>query len=155
MTLNMEAMNTKFYVDLFSNEPTEWLDECRTWIRYVEKEWSRFLPDNELAMINDAQRGAVLSVSELLFDVLFLANSYYHKTEGLFSPYLLNVIESHGYNRSFPFKESDGQGKVVPIVELNPLIFNREEGVITKILKKKLILEALPKDMRWIRLLFG
>ena len=54
MTLTMEAMNTKFYVDLFSNESTEWEDECRTWIRYVEKEWSRFLPDNELAMINEA-----------------------------------------------------------------------------------------------------
>ena len=55
MTLTMEAMNTKFYVDLFSNESKEWEDGFSTWIRYVEKEWSRFLPNNELAMINEAK----------------------------------------------------------------------------------------------------
>lgn len=145
MTLTMEAMNTKFYVDLFSNESREWEDECRMWIRYVEKEWSRFLPDNELAMINEAKSGAVLSVSAPLFDVLFLADYYYHKTEGLFSPYLLNIIESHGYNRSFPFKESAGQETVVPIVEVNPLIFNREEGVITKNTQEKIDLGGIAK----------
>ena len=57
MALNMEAMNTQFYVDLFSNEPTDWQDGFITWIRYVEKEWSRFLPNNELAMINEAKQG--------------------------------------------------------------------------------------------------
>ena len=82
MALSMEAMNTKFYVDLFSNESIEWQDGFITWIRYVEKEWSRFLPDNELAMINDAKQGDVLAVSAPLFDVLFLADYYYHKTDG-------------------------------------------------------------------------
>ena len=87
----------------------------------------------------------VLSVSEPLFDVLFLADYYYHKTEGLFSPYLLNVIQSHGYNRSFPFKESEGHEEVVPIVEANPLIFNREEGVFTKNTHEKIDLGGIAK----------
>ena len=145
MTLNMEAMNTTFYVDLFSNEPTEWQDGFITWIRYVEKEWSRFLPSNELAKINEAKKGEVLSVSEPLFDVLFIADYYYHKTEGLFSPYLLKVIQSQGYNQSFPFKESDGREEVVPIVEANPLSFNREEGVFTKNTQQKIDLGGIAK----------
>lgn len=145
MALNMEAMNTRFYVDLFPNESTDWQDSFITWIRYVEKEWSRFLPNNELALINEAKQGIALSVSEPLFDVLFLADYFYHKTKGLFSPYLLHVIEAHGYNRSFPFKQSNREMEIVPIVEENPLIFNKEEGVFTKNTQQKIDLGGIAK----------
>lgn len=145
MALNMKAMNTRFYVDLFSKEPIEWQDPLTTWIRYVEKEWSRFLPNNELGMINDAKQGDVLAVSEPLFDVLFLADYYYHKTEGLFSPYLLHALVSQGYNRSFPFKESEEQEEMVPIVAENPLIFHKEKGVFIKNTQEKIELGGIAK----------
>ena len=96
-------------------------------------------------MINEADNEAVLSVSEPLYDVLFLADYYYHKTGGLFSPYLLNVIQSHGYNRSFPFKESAGREEVVPKVDEYPLIFNIEEGVFTKNTIEKIDLGGIAK----------
>lgn len=145
MALNMKAMNTQFYVDLFSNEPIEWQDQFVTWIRFVEKEWSRFLPNNELAMINNAKKGDVLSVSAPLFDVLLLADYYYHKTEGLFSPYLLHALVSQGYNRSFPFKESEVQDEITPKAAANPLIFHKEEGVFVKNTEEKIDLGGIAK----------
>ena len=64
---------------------------------------------------------------------------------GLFSPYLLHALVSHGYNRSFPFKESEEQEDIVPTVVANPLIFNNEEGVLIKNTREKVDLGGIAK----------
>lgn len=145
MVLHVEAMNTHFYVDVFPLEETEWKERFTTWIRYVEKEWSRFLPHNELTFINDAEFGAAVSLSEPLFDVLVLADYFYHQTEGLFSPYLLEAIESQGYHRSFPFTASVKQEAVTPMLIEQPLIFHKEENVISKYTREKVDLGGIAK----------
>lgn len=145
MTFTMEAMNTQFYVNLCPIEATEWKEDFTTWIQYVEREWSRFLPNNELASINEAEPGSILSISAPLLDVLFLADYYYHKTKGLFSPYLLKSLQSQGYNRSFPFKEAVRMGDIKPLLEDHPFTFQKEEGLLTKHTQEKIDLGGIAK----------
>ncbi len=65
-----------------------------------EQTLSRFLPESELSQLN-RQAGTPVSVSPLLFRVLYAAYTAAQETEGLFDPTLLPQLVGIGYDRSF------------------------------------------------------
>lgn len=120
--MTFEAMNTSFYLAVLSCKQENWKDVMRGWFHYVENEWSRFRPGSELDRINKMKVGERTEVSPPLFDVLTRAEEYRIKTNGLFSPYLLPLLEFHGYRQSFPFQSSS------PAHCKMPAVFNRENA---------------------------
>lgn len=101
--LEVEAMNTSFYIKVMDCKNKDWKNIISGWFKYVEMEWSRFLQDNELYRLNQLNVGEHMILSPPLFDILQKAEEYRRKTKGLFSPYLLPQMQYHGYDQSFPF----------------------------------------------------
>ncbi|WP_245987464.1 FAD:protein FMN transferase [Ureibacillus endophyticus] len=122
-TLTLQVMNTEFYISLSSNSNTRWKDHVTNWLQTIEKQWSRFDDNNELSKINKLRIGDTLTISEDLYDCLYKAHCYYCLTDGLFSPYLKKQIESHGYQKSFPFQKVDKTSEKFEKPLLNPIIF--------------------------------
>lgn len=114
--MEFSAMNSTFYISVTDCKIPNWKVMIHQWIDYVEREWSRFQIDNELARINQLETGELLSLSPPLFDVLLRADNYRKKTGGLFSPYLLRQMQYHGYDQSFPFCSSAVKETEMPLV---------------------------------------
>jgi thiamine biosynthesis lipoprotein len=73
---------------------------ARTLFATWEQALSRFRPDSELSQLN-ANAGAPLRVSPLLYNVLATALEAARATGGLFDPTMLRQIANLGYDRSF------------------------------------------------------
>ncbi len=136
--LEIPAMNTTFFVSITNSEVTNWKEHILGWFKYVELEWSRFRGDNELAKLNATPIGVTVQLSPPLFDILSKADDYCRKTNGLFSPYLLNQIKQNGYDQSFPFKTAKmKEPEPVPTQQYSgtpsPFIFNQSELSVTRI----------------------
>jgi len=115
-------MNSDFYIEVPSISEN-WKEPVSKWLHYVAQEWSRFIPDNELDQINQLPVGKTLKINATLYDCLKKANDFYEQTNGLFSPYLKNQLEKHGYKQSFPFGPVEShEERLVPIVK-DPLHF--------------------------------
>lgn len=82
-----------------------------------ERICSRFIADSELMRINNSHT-TWQPVSPTLWSILFLADRAYHQTHGLFSPYLLDTIKYHGYDRSYTW--------------LHPPVFDRDHDFLPK-----------------------
>lgn len=78
----------------------------KQWLLALEKDWSRFNDQNELATINRLAIDDTLQISPLLYTCLQSAHKYYVRTNGLFSPYLRTQMIANGYITSFPFRHS-------------------------------------------------
>lgn len=131
----MEAMNTVFYAGVSNCVIANWQDHIRNWFAYVEREWSRFREDNELARINALAIGSELQIHPLLLDLLQKADSLREKTKGYFNPYLKKYMENNGYNRSFPFQIACATVKTVleaPHYE-KTFLFDKEKSTICRI----------------------
>ena len=146
-SMQLTIMNTSFYIALSNDQRTDWKEPILSFLRYIEREFSRFHNDNELSRFNDTKKDATLQVSPILFDVLKKAEEYRVKTEGRFSPYLLNQLEAHGYNQSFPFKKAANEASAIHYQtesQLEPLIF--QEGCkISKRTEQKVDLGGIAK----------
>ncbi|MDP6452485.1 MAG: FAD:protein FMN transferase [SAR202 cluster bacterium] len=75
------------------------LSQVEEMFRSAESQFSRFLPDSELSLMN-AQGGSE-SPSEAMWDVLQRARQWWKQTGGVFDPTILPALESAGYDRSF------------------------------------------------------
>ena len=88
----------------------------------------------------------MLSVSAPLFDVLFLADYYYHKTEGAFFPvfvkYNTNLTDTIDH---FPSKNQLDRKSGSESRRVNPLIFNKKKELLQKILNEKIDLGGIAK----------
>jgi thiamine biosynthesis lipoprotein len=113
-TLCMKAMNTSFYFAVKGCRRRNWKKIITGWVRYVEREWSRFGMGNELNRLNQLKIGEKIKLSPPLLAVLQQAEDYRKKTNGLFSPYLLPQMIYHGYDESFPFSARDKTAAVKP-----------------------------------------
>ena len=146
-SLQLEIMNTSFYIGISDHKLTQWKQPIISFLQYVNQEFSRFRKDNELWRFNEIKKGSTIVVSPILYDMLKKAEGYRVKTEGRFSPYLLNQLNAHGYDQSFPFEASDIEGTPITIhveKELQPLIF--EDGCkITKNTEQKIDLGGIAK----------
>lgn len=146
--LEIHAMNTTFFVSITNSEVTNWKEHILGWFKYVELEWSRFRGDNELAKLNSTPIGCTFQLSPPLFDLLQKADDYCRKTNGLFSPYLLNQLKQNGYDQSFPFKTAQIK-KHIPTQQYggtpSPFTFNQSELTVTRIAGGKVDLGGIGK----------
>ena len=101
-SIQVKIMNTSFYIAISNDNRTDWKDPILSFLHYIEREFSRFHSNNELSRFNDSKKDATIDVSPILFDLLKKAEEYRLQTAGRFSPYMLNELEAHGYNQSFP-----------------------------------------------------
>ncbi len=98
-----EIMRTDVFVKIVSEEhPQEELkrdlDTCFSMFRAFEARFSRFIPGNELSVLNAAEE---ISVSPELFDMLSLSVGYHRGTGGIFDPGIFRILVSEGYGESF------------------------------------------------------
>lgn len=159
-TLSFEAMNTTFYFAITSSEIPNWKEIIQGWVRYVEKEWSRFQMDNELGRVNQLGIGEEMTISPPLFDVLQMAEYYRKKTNGFFSPYLLPQMKYHGYEESFPFYSSRLTIQAMPHVyneESPPFLFDYSTCTVAKVKEGQIDLGGIGKGYavqaaaRWLK----
>lgn len=146
--LSFEAMNTVFDIQVIDCKAPNWKKAIFAWIKYVEKEWSRFEFNNELFQLNQLKVGEAIIISPPFFDVLKLAEKFRLLTDGLFSPYLLPQMIFHGYDQSFPFKESKGNKKPMPDVyhlKMAPFTFDQRTGKVKRIAEGKVDLGGIAK----------
>lgn len=127
-SMTLQLMNTEFYIEVPSTS-YNWKEQVSKWLHYVANEWSRFISNNELDQINKLSLGKPLTINAFLYDCLKMADEYYKKTEGLFSPYLKNQIEHQGYDQSFPIKKANLQKDEYQGIEKNPLHFLEHQQI--------------------------
>jgi thiamine biosynthesis lipoprotein len=106
-TLSFEAMNTSFYIAVSNYKFGNWKEAIQGWVHYVEQEWSRFQPNNELGKINQMEIGEKISLSPPLFDV-----SKRRKTIGggqmvTFHPIYYRKCSITAMNSPFRFKQAN------------------------------------------------
>lgn len=147
-SLSFEAMNTSFYIEVYDCRMKHWQDVICGWIRYVEREWSRFQPGNELWHLNHIELSERAPVSPPLSDILTKAEAYRIRTKGLFSPYLLPQMEFHGYSHSFPFLSAESRNNEIPSIYTNengPFTVDPDSEVITRTANGQLDLGGIAK----------
>lgn len=121
--LSFNIMNTDFYIEISGETNLDWKANVEEWLSYVAKQWSRFEQDNELDMLNQLKIGDTLQLSSALYDCLIRADHYYTLTNNLFSPYLKLHLERHGYNQSFPFRDTKLKSIPMPKSDGKPFHF--------------------------------
>jgi thiamine biosynthesis lipoprotein len=145
--LEFEAMNTNFYAGVSNCAIPNWKEDIHNWFAYVEREWSRFRKENELAKINSLALGEKLQIHPLLLDILQKADSLREKTRGYFNPYLKKYMEHNGYDRSFPFQTAcvtEKKELEAPCYE-NPFLFDKEKSTICRIRNGEIDLGGIGK----------
>lgn len=131
--LVFQAMNTSFYVSISNSSIKNWKGYIVNWFEYVEREWSRFRSGSELDSLNMSKIGETILLSQPLFDVLMKAEAYRQKTNGLFSPYLMNHLTFHGYDRSFPFDSAEKKDLTdFDVIGICPFAFNLYDLSVTR-----------------------
>jgi len=120
-TLTLHLMDTEIYVGVEFEQPTLWQPAVKQWFHYVALQWSRFNVCNELHRINTLAIDETIQVTKPLYDCLQLAQQYHTYTNGLFSPYLKNQMEAHGYDRTF--SDIAFTTKNIPSIEAPALMF--------------------------------
>ncbi|WP_187119039.1 FAD:protein FMN transferase [Bacillus marasmi] len=153
-SVQLNMMNTSFYIAVSDDYQTEWKSPIISYLQYIEREFSRFRPNNELMRLNEAKPATTIKVSPILFDLLQKAEAYRLQTDGRFSPYMLTQMEAHGYNQSFPFKVANSEAGIVhhqmvsqPLTFLDGcrLIKNTEQKIDLGGIAKGYAVEAIAK----------
>ncbi|MFZ7942202.1 FAD:protein FMN transferase [Neobacillus sp. 19] len=159
-SFSIDAMNTNFYFAVTNCNQANWKEVLAGWVRYVEKEWSRFRAGNELGQLNGLTVGDAMTISPPLFDVLKCAEEYRQTTNSLFSPYLLPQMRFHGYEASFPFDSGRFTGSTMPPVngiDASPLRFDSRTFTVTRIAEGFIDLGGIGKGYavqaaaRWLK----
>lgn len=129
--LHLFVMDTDVYIGVTYNQAVEWKSIITSWFLYVEQQWSRFQPDNVLGQLNKLPVGQSMKLPSALYDCLWIANDYFRKTEGYFSPYLKKQLEHHGYHASFQQIEKTRSSTLfsLPIMQ-ETLLFQPHDTVI-------------------------
>ncbi len=70
------------------------------WFGHIENRFSRFLPESELSHLN-LLAGERCMVSATMLELLTLADAYRQLTDGIFNPFILDILLKCGYNESF------------------------------------------------------
>lgn len=146
--LQLEAMNTSFYIAVTDCKYPDWKQPITAWIQYVEREWSRFQTNNELDHLNGLQIGEKMVLSPPMFDVLLKAEHYKEVTGRLFSPYLFPQMQFHGYKDPFPFQIAPPTNSLMPPVydkEMAPFEFDAKTSTIKRITDGKVDLGGIGK----------
>jgi thiamine biosynthesis lipoprotein len=94
------SMGSHAQVVVVGSEPVELATRAEERLAQLEGRWSRFLPDSDVARLNQSGDDAVV-VSPDTFELLELAMAAWEVTDGLFDPSVLPAMVAAGYDRSF------------------------------------------------------
>ncbi|WP_318505990.1 FAD:protein FMN transferase [Bacillus sp. T3] len=94
---SFSAMNTQISTYGLSDTASKKIESM---FHFTEGKLSRFLRDSELSQLNRSGGNPFLA-SDFLFQILNTANEFYHKTDGIFNPYIGKTMCEIGYDRSF------------------------------------------------------
>jgi FAD:protein FMN transferase len=131
-----QIMATDIYLCLTSATITEKeintdLDKIVKQLIDFEQKYSRFIPNNYLAHLNESE---TFVASDDLLELIEAGESYYKKTQGLFDPTISNYLINEGYN------VSKNQGfydeKVLQVSEENYSFADVEVNYKNKTIKK-------------------
>ncbi|MEI7497734.1 MAG: FAD:protein FMN transferase [Candidatus Falkowbacteria bacterium] len=96
-----EALGTEIIITAdLRPEQKYLLDKAQASVVEFEQRFSRFIPDSELNMLNNFA-GGEYRLSAQFADLLKHAQTFYHETNGLFDPVIIDVLEGIGYDRNF------------------------------------------------------
>jgi thiamine biosynthesis lipoprotein len=98
--LEFRAMGCRMTAVLDTDRSAASLKTVPVWFEAWEQTFSRFRADSELSQLN-LRAGQWTRVSVSLWDVVHLALIAARWTDGLYSPTILNALESAGYDRTF------------------------------------------------------
>ena len=90
---------------------SELLDDLVLAVAGLEARWSRFLPDSEVAQLNNSA-GAPVIVSQATAALLDRARTAHRLTNGWFDALMLRELIDAGYSESFELVGSFGGGRV-------------------------------------------
>lgn len=101
-SVTLQAFNTDIEIMVWSEkEKLPALERlAQIWFQCIERQFSRFRSDSELTHINNS-KGKLTSISDLMLEVLLLAQKYQQMTQGIFNPFILKALKHSGYNTSF------------------------------------------------------
>ncbi|MBS4174015.1 FAD:protein FMN transferase [Bacillus sp. FJAT-49736] len=119
---SFKSMNTTISTFYISEEKHSLV---QSWFLYAENIFSRFLPNSELSQFNRS-KGHLFLPTSILYDVLKTSDDFYKETEGLFNPYLCEIICDLGYDRSFEMLglQEVMKGDKEFVIPMNPIIFD-------------------------------
>lgn len=144
-SLQLNIMNTTFFVATSNSDISDWKNNITSFLLYIEREFSRFQQNNELWRLNQFKKNKKIIISSILYDILQKAEEYRLKTKGRFSSLMLDPLESHGYNQSFPFEVAhDDLSLPNWEIENQPFLFH-DDFQITKQTDKKVDLGGIAK----------
>ena len=107
------AMGTRASVQLVGGSEAHLVD-VRRLLDDLERRWSRFLPESDVATINAAEGRGVL-VSPSTAALVHEATMWWEATAGRFDPTVLPALHDAGYVRSFDAGPGPiGDGRAVP-----------------------------------------
>jgi thiamine biosynthesis lipoprotein len=86
------------------------LADAPGWFAGWERQLSRFRDDSELVRLNQ-RAGALVQVSEVLWDVIQTALQAAQRSQGLVTPTMLAQLELAGYDRSFDRRRQIADGE--------------------------------------------
>jgi thiamine biosynthesis lipoprotein len=100
--------------------------------RQTERQFSRFLPDSELALLNRAERP--VTVSEELLSLLVRARAHSLDTGGIFEPAVGAAMRAHGYDCSFApgVLDRDDEPTAPPHASIGMLEIDEERRRVTR-----------------------
>ncbi|MGI9595623.1 MAG: FAD:protein FMN transferase [Acidimicrobiales bacterium] len=93
------VMGTVAHVLTVGGDP-EAIDEARSRLEALERQWSRFLPRSELSRLNGSP-GVPTIVSHETYRLIELAVDAWRQTGGSFDPTIEPTMTAAGYDRSF------------------------------------------------------
>lgn len=98
----------------------------------AEQRYSRFTVNSELSRVN-GQAGQETPVSQSFAALFFEALRFYAETDGIFNPFLGNVMRSIGYDRSFEQVDRHHalRHNVPPTAKQSSFTFDLEKQTIT------------------------
>jgi thiamine biosynthesis lipoprotein len=97
--IGFAAMGSHVHV-LALDAPVHALPHARSAVHALERCWSRFRPDSDVARINAAD-GQPVTVSTTTATLVALAVRGWAATDGAYDPTVLDAVMSAGYDRSF------------------------------------------------------
>lgn len=108
------------------------LEEGRRLVEALERRWSRFRPDSDVARLNRAA-GAPVRVSPETMLIMRLVVAAWELTSGRFDPTVVRALEANGYDRSFAAAGNGHAGpvRVVPAAGLAGVVLDDAGPTVT------------------------
>lgn len=90
------------------DSPTHLSDLILALVTGFEKQYSRFLPESEISLINKSPEGEV-TVSLQLAEMLLIGSRLKEQTKGRYDLNVTNILEGLGYDSSYSFQRDESK----------------------------------------------